>query len=64
MERRNISAAEVEAVLTDYDTEYEGRNGTRVLIGGVGERRIKLVVGVGRFGEPRIITVAGKGEPV
>lgn len=51
-------------MLAEYDTEYPGRNGTRVLVGGAGERRIKLVVGVARNGAPLIITVAGKEEPV
>lgn len=63
MALRQITETEVEAVLREYDTEYPGRGSTRILIGGVGERRIKLVVAE-RNGRPVIITVAGRGESV
>jgi hypothetical protein len=64
MTQRNISPSDVEAVLREYDTEYLGRHGTRVLIGEVHDRRIKVVVGVARSGAPLIVTVAGKEESI
>jgi hypothetical protein len=63
MARRQISEAEVEAVLRSHDTEYPGRRGARVLVGGAGERRIKVVVAE-EGDQIVVITVAGKGEDV
>jgi hypothetical protein len=47
MRLRRISKEEVEAVLADYHTSYQDRNGNSVFIGHVERRRIKVVVAKG-----------------
>ena len=57
MAARRISEEEVEAVLTDYHTEYPDKKGNRIVMGHPGGRRVKVVVARGS-GPPRIITAA------
>lgn len=57
MTQRNISAAEIVDVLTNYHTRYTDPRGSEVLIGHPNGRRVKIVVAQGS-NPPFIITVA------